>query len=175
MTAAAQAGRRLHGKGHAPEGKKCHHLHEYGLDCWEYEELRTRANECCEICGVGEGAVYKQLLHIDHCHETGRPRGLLCPKCNAVMACYDGRKRWGANRRWEEKAALYVALFRMWRAYGRATARMGTTQVDDMIDHIRATIRKHGNQQDLTDLAAGEQELAARRARKGGRPPRRVS
>jgi Recombination endonuclease VII len=34
-------------------------------------------NGKCEICGTAE-----RRLHLDHCHKTGRVRGLLCTLCN---------------------------------------------------------------------------------------------
>ena len=61
---------------------------------------------------------------------------------------------------------------RMWDAYGRVTERLETTRSADLIDHVRDYIREHGNEQELADLSAAEQELAERRARKGGRPKR---
>lgn len=161
---------RLHGKGHALPGKKCHHLHEHNLTCRAYEELRARAGGTCEICGIDEAEIYRQLLYLDHDHETALSRGLLCPKCNTVMACYDGRKAWGANRRWEEQAALYVAWAKLWVVYDRVTRRTGTDPFSDLLDHVRATIRDRGTDQDRAELAAAEEELAQRRARKGGRP-----
>jgi hypothetical protein len=59
---------------------------------------------------------------------------------------------------------------RMWDAYGRVTERLGTTRSGDLLDHVRETVQQHGDTQDLADLAAAEQELTERRARKGGRP-----
>lgn len=161
---------RLYGKGHADAGKKCHHLHEHRLSCREYQDLRDRACEACEICGTSEEKVYRQLLHIDHDHVTGRARGLLCAKCNAVMACYDGRKTWGANRRWEEQAIVYVAMASLWSAYIRVTARLRSDPFRDMADHVRAVITERGTDHDRAELAAAEEELTERRSRKGGRP-----
>jgi hypothetical protein len=60
----------------------------------------------------------------------------------------------------------------MWAAYGRVCSRLGTGRSDDMLGHIRAQIREHGDESDLADLAAAEEELAERRSRKGGRPPK---
>lgn len=60
----------------------------------------------------------------------------------------------------------------MWEAYRRVCDRLGLDRTDDLLDHVRGQIREHGDEQDLADLAAAEAELAERRARKGGRPPK---
>lgn len=41
----------------------------------------------CKVCGhegteLGDG---KRGLVLDHCHETGRPRAMLCTRCNAAL------------------------------------------------------------------------------------------
>lgn len=59
---------------------------------------------------------------------------------------------------------------RMWQAYGTAAARQGVDRSADLVDHVRAFIEQHGNEQERAELAAAELELAERRARKGGRP-----
>ncbi|MFC8862640.1 hypothetical protein [[Kitasatospora] papulosa] len=60
---------------------------------------------------------------------------------------------------------------RLWDAYGTAAQRQGTDRSADLVDHVRAYVREHGNDGERAELAAAEEELAARRARKGGRPP----
>jgi hypothetical protein len=60
----------------------------------------------------------------------------------------------------------------MWAAYDRVCGRLGISRSDDMLGHIRERIRDHGDELDLADLAAAEEELAVRRSRKGGRPPK---
>lgn len=166
---------RLYGRGHAEPGKKCHHLHEHNLSCTEYEHYRDRASGHCEICGISEDLVYRQLLHLDHCHETGRVRGMLCGKCNTMMACYDDTKTWGANRVWEPEAARYVELSVLWDTYRRMCQRRGSDWATEIFEHIREDFQAHGDAQDLAALAAGEQELAERRARKGGRPKKETT
>jgi hypothetical protein len=59
---------------------------------------------------------------------------------------------------------------RMWDAYGTAAARRGIDRSADLVDHVRTFIEQHGNEHERAELAAAEQELAERRARKGGRP-----
>lgn len=61
---------------------------------------------------------------------------------------------------------------RLWDAYGTAAQRQGTDRSADLVDHARAYVREHGNDHERAELAAAEEELAARRARKGGRPPK---
>jgi hypothetical protein len=74
----------------------------------------------------------------------------------------------------DEKDHTFITRFRiprpMWDAYGRVTMRLGEDRTADLLDHVRKRIKKYGDEQDLADLAAAEQELAERRARKGGRP-----
>lgn len=60
----------------------------------------------------------------------------------------------------------------MWDAFGRVTARLGTDRTARLLDHVRVDIRQHGDKRDLADLETAERELAERRARKGGRPPK---
>ncbi|WP_424891819.1 hypothetical protein [Streptomyces sp. XH2] len=60
----------------------------------------------------------------------------------------------------------------LWNAYGRICERLDTDRTGDLLDHMRSRVREHGNDQDLADLEAAERELAERRSRKGGRPPR---
>lgn len=55
---------------------------KYGINKNEWEELLTDSVEVCHACG--EKAT-DRCLHIDHCHETGKVRGLLCHGCNIAL------------------------------------------------------------------------------------------
>lgn len=59
---------------------------------------------------------------------------------------------------------------RLWDAYGTAAGRQGVDRSADLVDHVRDFIKQHGDAHELAELAAADQELAERRARKGGRP-----
>ncbi|GGK61727.1 hypothetical protein Sme01_03570 [Sphaerisporangium melleum] len=58
----------------------------------------------------------------------------------------------------------------MWKAYGNVCERLDTNRTEDLLAHMRQQINRHGEEADLDLLAEAEEELKARRARKGGRP-----
>lgn len=59
---------------------------KYGIGIKEYEELLAAQNNKCAICGSETAKIsWSPRLHVDHCHETGRIRGLLCQACNTVL------------------------------------------------------------------------------------------
>ena len=60
----------------------------YGLTLAEYRALQARQGNVCAICRKPA-----RVLCIDHCHVTGRVRGLLCPKCNSVLGFCDDDPR----------------------------------------------------------------------------------
>jgi hypothetical protein len=74
----------------------------------------------------------------------------------------------------DDKDHTFSTRFRIpkviWDAYAPIADRLGTDRSARLLDHIRADFKEHGTEQELTALKAGEQELAERRARKGGRP-----
>lgn len=75
---------------------------DHKLTCEEYDALRARAGDCCEICGWEYG------LHIDHDRRIDglhAVRGLLCAKCNALMRYVDeGTKDSPLAEKYEENA-----------------------------------------------------------------------
>lgn len=60
-----------------------------GIHPDEIERLRRVQGGACAICGSAmrqPGAAWtRQTEHLDHCHETGRVRGLLCGSCNGAI------------------------------------------------------------------------------------------
>lgn len=74
--------------------RRWHLRTRFGLDESEFEHLLVRQNGCCAICRKPETAVDARSgkvrrLAIDHDHETGKVRGLLCFRCNTVLAHID--------------------------------------------------------------------------------------
>ncbi len=49
----------------------------------QYFKMLVEQKGCCAICKKGETHPEQTFLSIDHCHKTGKVRGLLCSKCNA--------------------------------------------------------------------------------------------
>lgn len=57
----------------------------YGLTEQDYQDMLTKQNGCCAICGVTEPTGKWKVFAVDHCHETGNVRELLCNECNRGM------------------------------------------------------------------------------------------
>lgn len=54
-------------------------LTNYGITVEEYDARSAAQGDVCACCGKPEE---RYRLSVDHCHETGRIRGLLCNTCN---------------------------------------------------------------------------------------------
>ena len=63
-----------------PERARENGLKKYGIDVAHYEALLISQDRCCAICR-GQNT-NKKALAVDHCHKTGKVRGLLCNSCN---------------------------------------------------------------------------------------------
>lgn len=64
--------------------KKQNKFNSYNLTIDDYVKLYTNQKGCCKICGINQSDL-KRKLCVDHCHETGIVRGLLCSKCNIAL------------------------------------------------------------------------------------------
>ena len=69
------------------EAYRCYAKKMYGLSLTEIAEMEVAQNYCCKICGVhvDEKPSKRSRLCVDHCHTTGKIRGLLCGRCNSVL------------------------------------------------------------------------------------------
>jgi len=57
----------------------------YGITLPEYQEKLALQNNKCLICNVDEKDSRQGKLVVDHNHETGEVRGLLCHNCNCGL------------------------------------------------------------------------------------------
>ncbi|WP_432191842.1 endonuclease VII domain-containing protein [Streptomyces sp. bgisy027] len=69
----------------AIQGRQDHLKRQYGITEAERDALAASQGGVCCIClaAVPE--------HVDHCHETGRVRGVLCFSCNAALGQFKDR------------------------------------------------------------------------------------
>ncbi|MFF4469085.1 endonuclease VII domain-containing protein [Streptomyces sp. NPDC001599] len=80
----------------AAQGRAGHLKRQYGITEADRDALIASQGGVCCICLAAPAA------HVDHCHETGRVRGVLCFSCNAALGQFKDRP--DAIRR----AAAYV-------------------------------------------------------------------
>jgi hypothetical protein len=82
----------------------------YGLTVERYEALRAAQHNLCAICRQPEIRRHPKggewQLSVDHCHETGEIRGLLCEACN------NGLGKFHDDPDLIEKAAAYLRKHR---------------------------------------------------------------
>jgi hypothetical protein len=67
-----------------PGARYAQWLKPYGLTPESFDELLKSQGGVCAICGSSDhgGAARTTRFCVDHCHQTGKTRGLLCHKCN---------------------------------------------------------------------------------------------
>lgn len=62
---------------------------EYGITLKEYEARLVAQSGRCAICGLDESRSNlgsgNFMLSVDHCHDSGAVRGLLCNNCNRAI------------------------------------------------------------------------------------------
>lgn len=78
---------------------------KYGITLADYERMRDEQGGLCAICRQPETAKRRGVvmrLAVDHCHDTGKVRGLLCSSCN------NGLGRFRSNPEVLESAARYL-------------------------------------------------------------------
>jgi hypothetical protein len=55
----------------------------YGITSSDFEKMVSAQAGKCAICLKEQ---QEEVLYVDHCHETGRVRGLLCRLCNFALS-----------------------------------------------------------------------------------------
>lgn len=76
----------------------------YGITIDQYEEMHAAQGGRCAICGTSDPRARSAVtrLAVDHDHETGAVRGLLCFPCNARLAVLEMAE-------WRAGAEQYLA------------------------------------------------------------------
>ena len=89
-----------HGKGQA-QCKKCysiwyqgykdkrkrdiHYMRKFGITLEDYTALLYSQGGVCASCGRKEEKGRYKHMAVDHCHTTGKVRGILCSSCNRAL------------------------------------------------------------------------------------------
>lgn len=86
----AQARREKFPRDHRNYGFK----NRYGIGYDEYQAMQRAQGGVCLICKKPETSLNQhtheaRLLSVDHCHDTGKIRGLLCKRCNTGIGAFE--------------------------------------------------------------------------------------
>lgn len=75
--------------GYRPTCKDCRtnqrFLRMYGVTL---EWFREQSRLGCKICGFKKPENSNKALNLDHCHVSGKARGVLCSQCNFTLGKY---------------------------------------------------------------------------------------
>ena len=69
-------------------------MRQFGIGIKEYDIMLKSQNGVCDICSSPESAINPHTkkarnMAVDHCHKTGKIRGLLCSLCNSAIGNFD--------------------------------------------------------------------------------------
>lgn len=81
---------------------------KYGIDLETYQIYCNEQGDSCAICGTMEKGTARgraRYWSVDHDHETGEVRGLLCQKCNGLLGLVND------DIRVLERAILYLKSY----------------------------------------------------------------
>jgi len=64
----------------------------YGITHAQYDEMHRKQGGLCAVCLRGQPADYsapRRFLLVDHCHQSGAVRALLCSPCNVGLGRFE--------------------------------------------------------------------------------------
>lgn len=76
----------------------------YGITADDYDRMLKEQDGKCKLCNKEEHVrgttpdKKPKRLAVDHCHKTGKVRGLLCHNCNVMLGQYE---------KWKDKFPLF--------------------------------------------------------------------
>ena len=72
--------------------RRAHLKRKFGITLEYYNELLDQQEHKCAICGGYETSYRNEVLSVDHNHDTGKIRGLLCNTCNRGLGLFKDNK-----------------------------------------------------------------------------------
>ena len=124
--------------------KNCQIQYRYGISLYQYEDMRLKQDGACAICKTGYQG---KQLSVDHCHTTGKVRGLLCDNCNNSIAKFDD------NPQLLQNAILYLIKHQQdntWDRYFINMAALVASRSKDVSVQVGAVLT-----QDKTIISTG--------------------
>jgi len=87
--------------------------YRYKMSVEKFNRIREEQNNCCAICQteleIKQGSTFRSKnVAVDHCHETGNVRGLLCSVCNKGLGHFQD------NVALLESAIAYLSTSERW-------------------------------------------------------------
>jgi hypothetical protein len=62
----------------------------YGITIKDYDALLEKQGGACGICKASSNRhLNNSAFSVDHCHQTGQIRGLLCNQCNRALGMFN--------------------------------------------------------------------------------------
>ena len=80
--------KRKHNQTHKLHYKNYQLVRNYNITLEDFNKIKESQDNCCAICGKHESN-FKKGLAVDHCHTTGKIRGLLCGGCNTSLGRFN--------------------------------------------------------------------------------------
>ena len=71
-------------RNHPGKQREYHLRRRYGMEPGDFEALEVQQGGVCRICHVPD-----LKLVVDHDHDTGKVRGLLCIRCNTNLQWFE--------------------------------------------------------------------------------------
>lgn len=104
----------------APEKERERHLiRKYGVTLADYGRMFEAQGGACAVCGKTQDRAFD----VDHCHTTGKVRGLLCTNCNRMVGhAHDDSARLRAAAEYLERSVVPQVSAAFVSAFGEATA-----------------------------------------------------
>lgn len=130
----------------------------FGYKRGDYGKMLASQGGKCAICHRDESDS-RRSLHVDHCHETGHIRGLLCGRCNTAIGLFEHSPR-GLRR-----AADYIVHSLLRHIYGELELSDKTSMAEQLDALLLAALKQYNESGDLETVNAALVRIARDRVR----------
>lgn len=135
-------------------GRHVRYAAKYGVSIDWYEKTFEQQNGACAICKRADPGCGKPHFNVDHDHDSGFVRGLLCWTCNAALGHMQD------NREWLREAIAYLdkAEVNTQAAYDRLAEQYADVEIPQWsLDYIDKVLKGELVDDDRTTGSSSEQ------------------